>query len=244
MKKAIPVIVVIAIAIIVTLVLITRQRESIYVGTIEVTKVDISPRVASIIKARPVDEGYAVKEGDQLFVLSCEDIAVQLEKMQSEYARAQKLRATGTMADDTYERIKANHDDMALKNLWCDVRSPINGIVLTKYHEVGEWVTPGVKVMTLGDLNDVWAYVYVEQSMLSQLALGQKVVGFLPEINTSIPGTIIHINDESEFTPKNVQTRKERTRLVFGIKIRFENAENLLKPGMPIEVTFPHVRNS
>jgi HlyD family secretion protein len=94
--------------------------------------------------------------------------------------------------------------------------------------------------MAMGDLaNDVWAYVYVDQPLLVQLSLGQEVTGILPELNDKpIPGKIIHIKGEAEFTPKNVQTRKERTRLVYGIKVKFDNTEMLLKPGMPIEVRF------
>lgn len=242
MKKRLMIAVPLLLIALVAAILLTRSRESIYVGTIEVTKVDISPRVASVIATRPASEGLLFKRGEQLFTLACEDIAVQREKLVSEFRRAERLRGVGTVSDEAYEKVKAAHDENELKTIWCDVRSPLDATVLTTYHEVGEWVTPGVKVLTLGDLNDVWAFVYVDQPMLSRLKLGEQVEGYLPEVKRYVKGTIIQINDEAEFTPKNVQTRSERTRLVFGIKIRFDNSTGILKPGMPIEVAFAQGR--
>jgi HlyD family secretion protein len=76
--------------------------------------------------------------------------------------------------------------------------------------------------------------------MLARIRPGMAVEGVLPELQgRGFPGAVLKINDEAEFTPKNVQTRAERTRLVFGVKIGFDNPERVLKPGMPIEVTLP-----
>jgi HlyD family secretion protein len=67
-----------------------------------------------------------------------------------------------------------------------------------------------------------------------------QVKGIVPEDNNrSVSGHIEHINDEAEFTPKNVQTRKERTRLVFGVKVAFQNDDEYLKPGMTVEIKLP-----
>ena len=238
-KKIVVAAVVLAVAVVAgTLYALLHDRESIYVGTIEVTKVYVSPRVASQIKARLAEEGSLVQEGQVLYQLACEDYAVQQQKLTNDFARAAKLTPAGAMAPQHYDSVRAQHDTNALQIDWCTVRAPLTATILTKYSEPGEWVQPGIRMMTLGDLTDVWAYVYVAQPMLASLSLGQKVKGYLPEIGKSIPGEIIKINDEAEFTPKNAQTRHERERLVFGIKIRFDNAENILKPGMPIEVTF------
>ncbi|MFH1875054.1 MAG: efflux RND transporter periplasmic adaptor subunit [Pseudomonadota bacterium] len=215
------------------------DRESIYVGTIEVTEVDVAPRVASQIAERVVDEGDLVKTGDILYKLTCENIYVDAEKSFNDFKRAEKLLASGNMSPEQYDTYKKNYENSKLQVEWCTVRAPIDGTILTKFHEAGEYVYTGSKLMAMGDLNDVWAYVYVDQPFLASLSIGQEVTGYLPELNNkTIAGQIIHIKDEAEFTPKNVQTRKERTRLVYGIKIRFDNSEKLLKPGMPIEVRF------
>ena len=85
---------------------------------------------------------------------------------------------------------------------------------------------------------DIWAYFYVPYGMLYKLSVGQRVVGILPEADgMQFDGRIIKINENAEFTPKNVQTRDERTRLVYGIKVQFENPDLVLKAGMTIEST-------
>ncbi len=217
-------------------------NESIYVGTIEVTEVDVAPRVHSQVAERVADEGDTVKTGDVLYRLTCEDQTVDLAKAGNDFRRAEKLLATGNMSPEQYDSYKKNYELAALNVEWCTVKSPINGTVLTKFHEAGDYVYTGTKLMAMGDLTDVWAYVYVDQPLLVGISIGQEVTGYLPEIKKDIDGRVIHIKDEAEFTPKNVQTRKERTRLVYGVKIRFDNSENLLKPGMPIEVRFAKLK--
>ncbi len=217
--------------------------ESIYVGTIEVTEVDVAARVHSQIAERVADEGDLVKVGDVLYRLTCEDQTVNLAKAGNDFRRAEKLLATGNMSAEQYDTFKKNYEIAALNVEWCTVRSPIDGTILTKFHEGGDYVYTGTKLMAMGDLTDVWAYVYVDQPYLASISIGQDVTGLLPELkDRPIAGRIIHIKDEAEFTPKNVQTRKERTRLVYGVKIRFDNGEKLLKPGMPIEVRFARLK--
>lgn len=214
--------------------------ESIYVGTIETDEVDVAARVHSQVAERVVEEGAFVKEGDVLYKLTCEDYIVDFEKAKNDYERAKRLLSTGNMSPEQYDYYNKNYGDSKWNIEWCTVKAPMDGIILTKFHEAGDWVGIGTKMMSMGDLrNDVWAYVYVDQPLLVQLSYDMDVTGILPELNDKpIPGKIIYIKNEAEFTPKNVQTRKERTRLVYGVKIKFDNSEMLLKPGMPIEVRF------
>lgn len=238
-RKLVPVFVIL---IVVIVWLVWPSNESIYVGTIEVTETDVASRVESQIAQRVRDEGDIVKAGDELYKMTCENQIVNMEKAGNDFERAKKLLASGNMSPETFDSFKRNYETAKLNVDWCSVKSPMDATILTKFHEGGDHVFIGTKLMALGDLNDVWAYVYVDQPMLVSLSIGQDVTGVLPELNSKkISGRIIHIKDEAEFTPKNVQTRKERTRLVYGIKIRFDNSENLLKPGMPIEVRFQKI---
>lgn len=217
--------------------------ESIYVGTIEVTEVDVASRVSSQIAERVVDEGALVKSGDVLYRLTCEDQVVNLAKAGNDFIRAEKLLSTGNMSPEQYDTFRRNKDIAQLNVDWCTVKAPSPGTILTKFHEAGDHVFGGTKLMAMGDLNDVWAYVYVDQPYLASISIGQEVTGILPELkDRPIAGRVIRIKDEAEFTPKNVQTRKERTRLVYGVKISFDNGEKLLKPGMPIEVRFAKLK--
>jgi HlyD family secretion protein len=211
-----------------------------YSGTIEATKVDVPSRLASVIAKIHVKEGDLVAKGQILAELACEDLRIQGTLLAHNFQRGRKLARIGSMPQDDFEQVKARHDELQLKLSWCSIVAPIKGRVLSSYHEEGEWVAPGAKLLTLADLDEVWAYVYVPQTLLARLPLDLKVTGYLPELDMkSIEGRVIKINEEAEFTPKNVQTREERTRLVFGVKVSFPNEQGLLKPGMPIEVDLP-----
>lgn len=208
-----------------------------YAGTLEATRVDIPARVATVISAFTVDEGQKVSQGEKIASLACEDIKIAADLAESNFKRAEKLHRSGTMSDEVFDRIASNKRESDTRLKWCEVTSPLSGRVLTKYLEEGEWAYPGAKLLAVADLSDIWAYFYVPQEVMSKLKVGSKVTGYIPELGQKqFAGIIRKINDEAEFTPKNVQTQKERTRLVFGIKIAFDNPTEDLKPGMTMEV--------
>jgi HlyD family secretion protein len=214
-----------------------RRQEFLYAGTVEAIEVGLSPRVSSSIAAVGVHEGDRVKTGQLLVELGCEDYKLAADIAARDSERAGKLFKQGSMPREEYDRLTNRSDDAKLKVEWCQVKSPLDGTVLERLHEPGEWAAPGTKLLTLADLQAVYAYVYVPQPMLAGLSLGQEVEAFLPELGMKpVKGRIEHIRSEAEFTPKNVQTREERTRLVFGVKVALDNKEELLKPGMPVEV--------
>lgn len=116
------------------------------------------------------------------------------------------------------------------------LRSPKAGVVLRKHVEPGEMIAAGTPAVTVADLREVWLKIYVPEPQLGRIKLGQRA-----EITTDsypgkvYPGTVTFINSEAEFTPKNVQTREERVKLVFAVKIAVENPDQELKPGMPAD---------
>lgn len=216
------------------------RRPFRYAGTIEATKVDVPARVSSVIATVAVQEGDTVKAGQVIVKLACEDLRIMADKAKGDHDRVLMLRRANAATQEEEDHTRTAYDDAMLRVSWCAVPSPLTATVLTRYHEPGEQVAPGTKLFTLADLRQVWAYVYVPQPLLAQLRLGMEVTGHLPELqDRALPGKVIKINDEAEFTPKNVQTREERTRLVYGVKVLFANPGGLLKPGMPIEVALP-----
>jgi HlyD family secretion protein len=211
-----------------------------YAGTVEATEVDLSARVSSVIATRDVAEGDSVKKGQTLMKLACEDVMLAADLAESNYKRARELYQAGSMPQADFDRAKYQREDASVRRSWCRIASPTDGVVLDLYHEPGELVGPGVKLATVADLSEVWAYIYVAQPLLVRLKPGMEVTGTLPEIKRAkFRGRIARIRDEAEFTPRNVQTREERTRLVYGVKVAFANPDGLLKPGMTIEVRLP-----
>ena len=214
----------------------------LYAGTLEATKVDLSAQLSSSIGAIKVQEGDRVTSGEEVVALTCEDVKVAADLASSNYNRAQRLFKEGTMSQEAWDLARNRKQDSDVRLGWCSVHSPIDGTVLSRYREPGEWVTPGTKLLTLANIRDIWAYIYVPQPDVARLKPGMKLEATLPELNNRrFEGTIVKINDEAEFTPKNVQTRAERTRLVFGVKVSFQesNTDETLKPGMTIEVALP-----
>ena len=216
------------------------QEDFYYAGTVETTEIVVSSRLNSVIEVLHVREGDLVKKGQKLIDLSCEELKVAFDSAEKDFVRAKQLLEAGSMNQEAFDRAKFKKDEVEVRLKWAEIFSPIEGVVLTSYHEVGEWVNTGTSLLSLADLNRVWAYVYVPESILAKITLGMKVNGFFANgEKVPLTGTVIKINNEAEFTPKNVQTREERTRLVFGIKIEFENPKFFLKPGMTVEMIFP-----
>ncbi len=218
------------------------KGEFLYAGTLEATKVDLSSRISSAISSVKAQEGDHVAESQELVTLACEDIKVAAELANDNYRRTLGLFRTGTASQETMDQVKNRKEDADVRLSWCSIKSPITGTVLSRYHEPGEWVNPGTKLLTLANIRDIWAYIYVPQPEVSKLKVGMALIGRLPELNNrAFEGKVVKINDEAEFTPKNVQTRSERERLVFGVKVSFlgSNEQEILKPGMTIEVKLP-----
>lgn len=219
---------------------LVKPKDFLYAGTVEATEVLLSSRVASVIDSVAVKEGDTVEAGQVLMTLAGEDLRVAADLAAKEYRRGAELIRSGAINQSALDKLRAQRDQSALAVEWCTIKAPSAGKVLNSYRERGEMVAPGMQLFTLGDLSEVYAYIYVEQPKLAVLSLGQKVEGLLPEMpEKKFTGTIALIRDEAEFTPKNVQTRSERTRLVYGIKLVFPNPEGILKPGMTIEVKLP-----
>ncbi|HYG99475.1 MAG TPA: efflux RND transporter periplasmic adaptor subunit [Terriglobales bacterium] len=119
---------------------------------------------------------------------------------------------------------------------YVSVNSPVSGVVLSKNIEAGEYVSPGTPIVTVGDVEHVWVRAYVDETDLGRVRLGQPVC---VETDTypgkQYNGRIGFISSQAEFTPKMVQTEKERVKLVYRIKVYVDNPNQELKPGMPAD---------
>src|SRR4030042_2229125 len=127
-----------------------------------------------------------------------------------------------------YEQINAAIDNAV-------IASPIYGIVLEKSLEVGEIAFPGTPVLTVADLKDTWIRIYISELKLKQVKLGQKAVITIDSSDKKYIGTVVSISNKAEFTPKTIQTKDERVKLMFAVKISVPNPDMALKPGMPAD---------
>ena len=118
------------------------------------------------------------------------------------------------------------------------LKSPVAGIVTAKLIDAGEMAAPRTPVVIVTDLDRAWANVYVDEPTVPRLRLGQKAT-LLTDAGQRLEGTITFISPRAEFTPRNVQTADERSKLVYRIKVSVDNREGILKTGMPVEAELP-----
>jgi len=219
-------------------------------GTIEVTEIEISPRLSGRIVEMTRDEGDRVRMGELLVRLAYQDLDAQrlsakasLVNAEKNLVRARELGSTGSMAAKEldaaeaayrvargqYEYIEARIDDARLF-------SPMEGIVLERNREPGEMAFPGTSVMTLGDLSKPWIRIYVPENRIGRVSRGQKAYVYVDSFpGRKFNGRVVAISNKAEFTPRTIQTKEERVKLVFGVKIALENQGGELKPGMPAD---------
>jgi len=114
--------------------------------------------------------------------------------------------------------------------------APASGVVLVRHAEIGEVVAPGTPVVTIADLDRLWLRGYMNETDLGKIKLGQPV-----EVKSdtfpgkAYKGKVSFISSKAEFTPKSVETHKERVTLVYRVKIDLDNPAHELKPGMPAD---------
>lgn len=173
------------------------------------------PRVEQIAQARA-----ALKEAQERLALVRE--GPRKETIEAARARLEQAKAALAAAQTRLD--------------YTLVVSPLTGVVLSKNVEPGEYVAPGTPVVTVGDLEHIWLRAYIDEPDLGRVRLGQKV-----QVKTdtypgkTYEGKISFISSQAEFTPKNVQTEKERVKLVYRVKIDVPNPQMELKPGMPAD---------
>ncbi|MEO6938539.1 MAG: efflux RND transporter periplasmic adaptor subunit [Candidatus Kapaibacterium sp.] len=120
----------------------------------------------------------------------------------------------------------------------CYIISPVDGIVTHKVVEAGELIGTGATIVTVTELDKVHLTIYVTESELPKVKLGglaNVVIDGMP--GKSYIGKVIYISPEAEFTPKNIQTKDDRTKLVFGVKIEIPNPNDELKRGLPADAS-------
>ena len=121
------------------------------------------------------------------------------------------------------------------------VVAPIAGVVTQKLADAGELAQPRASIVAITDLDHAWANVYVDEPAVPRLRVGQPATLFT-DAGGQLPGTISNISTRAEFTPRNVQTAEDRSKLVYRVKVSVDNREGVLKVGMPVEAEIQFVQ--
>ena len=187
-------------------------------GTIEVEEVTLAAQLAGRVAELSVDEGSAVSAGQVIGHLVDPVLLVQLEQSVADAAQQQVTQAQMQKME---------------------LRAPIAGIVQKRLVHAGEFVSAGAPIATLVDPTDLKLTLYVPEAGLARVSVGQPVAvradGF-PE--RTFQGRVTTIATQAEFTPRNVQTQRDRQNLVFAVTVRVPNPDQALKSGLPVDATF------
>jgi HlyD family secretion protein len=184
-----------------------------------------------LVKAGPrqemVLEGQANLAGSDAALSAAEAARREIDRLKLD------LKALQAQAEQARAALAVAQDDLANSRM----DAPFDGFVTVKDVEEGEFVQAGSPVLTLAQLDRVWVKTYVPETQLGRVFYGQKadvISDTFP--GKHYPGTVTYISAEAEFTPKNVQTKEERVKLVYRIKVSLENPDQELKAGMPVDV--------
>ena len=120
------------------------------------------------------------------------------------------------------------------------VLAPVGGIVTQTLTDAGEMIAPRAPLLVVTDLDHAWANLFVPEPLMPRITLGQSAA-VLTDAGDRVPGRVTFISPQAEFTPRNVQTADERSKLVYRIKVAVDNSAGVLKQGMPVdaELTLP-----
>lgn len=238
------------------------------VGMIEAPEVNITSRIAGRIKTLSLLEGDRVHKGDVVCRIEDIDLRNQLAKSKADLAHAEadlaqarrdlardnQLARQNVIAtkirDDAITLVQEDEanvlSDEANVKLYADqvvdteVKSPVDGVVVSKALEVGEWVTPGVPILTVDDLSTIWARVDVEETDLGSLYIGKAAYVELPtDPPETFTGRVMAIGQEGQFATERDVRRGRQDIRTFYVKVQVLQADGQLKPGMTAEVTFP-----
>ena len=221
-------------------------------GTIEATEVNIASQVTGQVRELRVDEGSRVNPGDTVALIdrvvptaSVSQAQANLGLAQAEAHRVDVLFASGNATrqekDNADTRLAQAQAALVLVQKALDntyVVSPLGGTVTSKAVEVGDLATPGAVIVSVSKLDTVKLTIYVSETELPNVKLGSVAdVRIDAAPKRVFPGRVTFISPTAEFTPKNIQTREDRVKLVFGVRIEIPNPDGMLKPGLPADAT-------
>lgn len=221
----------------------TAANKNIYTATIQANSFYIMSEINGKIKDISINQGDSIKEGQS--ILKLDSTLYQLQKKQA--AAALKITEASEsglpkMAKDSQkeqakaaiDQAQASVDIAELQIDRCNIISEGNGIVEDVYVNKGEIVSAGMNIARVMDLSSKYLKIYVEESKRNNVKLGLSIPLY---INNKLigNGTIVYVSSESEFTPKNVETKSEKDKTVFEVKIKLDSNIDAA-PGAMVDV--------
>lgn len=214
-----------------------------YTGTVESDSFYIQSEVAGKITEINLSQGQTVKEGEKYVQLDTASYLISKNAAQGAYKSAKaKLDDISDSAKDAIkdqasgavETAQAQIDAINLQINKCSILSSGSGTVTDVFFHKGEMVSPGMNIAKVTLISDEYVKVYIEESNRSSVKLNQELKIFSNNSQLTT-GKIVYIAPNSEFTPKNTQTKSEKEKTVFEIKVKLDG-NNTAVPGLIVDV--------
>ena len=241
-----------------------QQKELSYSGTIETTQAKLSFQVPGRVAQVNIQEGQSVTKNQTIAELDRAEFASRYDQAKANvtsvqdtlkdaaknYKRFEELFGKGVVTEKERDSVKLTYEitksrltesesvlnQASIQLGYTKLRSPMDGIVTSRNIEPGETVNAGREVITVSDLSRVDLKIFVDETEIGKVKPNQKVevkVDTYPD--KSYTGYVSFISSEGEFTPKIIQTKKERVKLVYLVKVSIVNPNFELKAGMPAD---------
>jgi membrane fusion protein YbhG len=216
-------------------------------GTIEAEQIAITPQVAGRIISAPAEEGVAVKTGQALYTLDPTLLKLQIDNAKSAVAAAKSNYDHVRKDDDSTSADKAAAKaqwqqaqlavDMNRVQLgYATITSPVNGILSSIAQKVGENAMPGTTLAMISQVQSLTVTIYVPENRIGEVKMGQPGTLTTDSTTKSYNAKVTYISSQAEFTPASIETKDQRVKLVYQVKLDITDADSLLKPGMPADV--------
>ncbi len=244
-----------------------KNESEVYSGIFTEESYLLKAEVAGKIHVFDFEEGDKVAKGDTLAIIDNKEIEliiesieyqvknlkIQLKNLEDDLKKSEELFRDSVISEMDFERVERNRDMvyMELKSASASLEakkenlkkfyivSPVNGYISLKYLRTGETTLPGVPIVEILDPSLIYLNIYVPEDKLPKISIDQMVkirIDAFP--GESFKGRVSFISGKAEFTPKNIQTKEDRTLLVYRVKIIVENPKGKIKSGIYGDAVF------
>lgn len=217
-------------------------------GTIETAQIAITPQVSGRIVSAPAEEGVAVRKGDTIYRLDATLADLQVSQARAGVSAAQanhdqvRDKSSSTKAGKAAAKAQLDQAKAALRMAqvqagYASVVSPLDGVLTNLAARAGENAVPGNTLAIVSDPTSLTVTIYVAESQIGLVKVGQS--GTLTTDSTASKtyrAQVVFIGSQAEFTPASIETKDQRVKLVYQVKLRITDPDSALKPGMPADV--------
>ena len=212
------------------------ENEIKLAGHIEATETDLAFQVPGRIEAISAETGEEVKAGQVVAKLDDKVFRYEVDAAEGAWEVVDATPGPKKIKDAELRQAKAALELARLRLSYATLTSPVGGLVLARSANPGELAGVGTTIITLGDLDNVWFEGYLPEKDLGKVRYGQQAaITFDGAPGEKYAGAVSYIASKAEFTPKTVETYRERVTMVFRIRIKVPNPQRVLKVGMPAE---------